>query len=70
MMLINTTALSEKAAKDNGGIAVMTQKRGQRIFSAEKYVEGTLDKPHRYRPRNLPAAGNVKKDEDIEQMTF
>ena len=67
MMLINTTALSEKAAKDNGGIAVMTQKRGQRIFSAEKYVEGTLDKPHRFRPRNLPAAGNVKKDEDIEQ---
>ena len=70
MMLINTTALSEKAAKDNGGIAVMTQKRGQRIFSAEKYVEGTLDKPHRFRPRNLPAAGNIKKDEDIEQMTF
>ena len=70
MMLINTTALSEKAAKDNGGIAVMTQKRGQRIFTAEKYVEGTLDKPHRFRPRNLPAAGNVKKDEDIEQMTF
>ncbi len=70
IMLINTTALSEKAAKDNGGIAVMTQKRGQRIFSAEKYVEGTLDKPHRFRPRNLPAAGNVKKDEEIEQMTF
>ncbi|MBP3390315.1 MAG: topoisomerase IV [Clostridia bacterium] len=70
MMLINTTALSEKAAKDNGGIAVMTQKRGQRIFTVEKYVEGTLDKPHRFRPRNLPAAGNVKKDEDIEQMTF
>ncbi|MBO5852263.1 MAG: topoisomerase IV [Clostridia bacterium] len=70
MMLINTTALSEKAAKDNGGIVVMTQKRGQRIFTAEKYVDGSLDKPHRFRPRNLPAAGNVKKDEDIEQMTF
>ncbi|MBQ5911207.1 MAG: topoisomerase IV [Clostridia bacterium] len=70
MMLINTTALSEKAAKDNGGIAVMTQKRGQRIFSAQKYVEGSLDKPHRYRPKNLPAAGNVKKDDNAEQMTF
>ncbi|MEE0927548.1 MAG: DNA gyrase subunit A, partial [Acutalibacteraceae bacterium] len=70
MLLISTTALSEKAAKDNGGIAVMTQKRGQRIYSAQKYVEGSLDKPHRYRPRNLPAAGQVKKDEDVEQMTF
>lgn len=70
MLMVNTTALSEKAAKDNGGIAVMTQKRGQRIYTAEKYVEGTLEKPHRFRPRNLPAAGQVKKDEDIEQMTF
>ncbi len=70
ILLINTTALSEKAAKDNGGIAVMTQKRGQRIFSAEKYVEGSIEKAHRYRPKNLPAAGNVKKEEDIEQMTF
>ncbi len=70
MLLINTSALSEKATKDNGGIAVMTQKRGQRIFSVEKYTEGKLDKPHRYRPKNLPAAGQVKKDEDIEQMTF
>ena len=70
MMLINTSMLSEKAAKDNGGIAVMTQKRGQRIYSAEKYVEGSIEKAHRFRPRNLPAAGNVKKDEEIEQMTF
>ena len=70
VMVVNTSALSEKAAKDNGGIAVMTQKRGQRIFSAEVYKEGTLERPHRYRPKNLPAAGSVKKEEDIEQMTF
>lgn len=70
LLLVNTCALSEKAAKDNGGIAVMTQKRGQRIFSAAKYQEGTFDKPYRYRPKNLPAAGSVKKDEEIEQMTI
>ncbi len=70
VMVVSTAALSEKAAKDNGGIAVMTQKRGQRIFSAEVYKEGTLERPHRYRPKNLPAAGSVKKEEDIEQMTF
>lgn len=70
MLMVNTSALSEKAAKDNGGIAVMTQKRGQRLFSASKYVEGSLDKAHHYRPRNLPAAGQLKKEEEIEQMTF
>ena len=70
MLLVNTAALSAKAAKDNGGIAVMTQKRGQRIFTAEKYVDGTLDKPHRYRARNLPAAGQKKAEAETEQMTF
>ena len=70
VLLVNTSALSEKAAKDNGGIAVMTQKRGQRIFSVETYKAGTLEHPHRYRPKNLPAAGSVKKDEEVEQMTF
>ena len=70
ILIINTTSLSEKATKDNGGIAVMTQKRGQRIFSVEKFVEGSIEKAYRYRPKNLPAAGNTKKDEVIEQMTF
>ena len=70
MLLVNTAALSAKAAKDNGGIAVMTQKRGQRIYTAEKYVDGTLDKPHRYRARNLPAAGQKKAEAETEQMTF
>ena len=71
MLLVNTAALSAKAAKNNGGIAVMTQKRGQRIFLAEIYEEGKLDKPHRYRTRNLPAAGSFKQQSvESEQLTF
>ncbi|MBO5872785.1 MAG: topoisomerase IV [Clostridia bacterium] len=70
ILLVNTAALSAKSTKDNGGISVMTQKRGQRIFTAEKYAEGTLNKPHRFRPKNLPAAGNYNKDEEVEQLTF
>ena len=71
MLLVNTASVSAKAAKNNGGIAVMTQKRGQRVFSAEIYKEGTLDRPHRYRTRNLPAAGNFKQENtETEQLTF
>ena len=71
MLLVNTAALSAKAAKNNGGIAVMTQKRGQRIFLAEIYEEGKLDKPHRYRTCNLPAAGSFKQQNaESEQLTF
>lgn len=71
MLLVHTGALAAKATKDNGGVAVMTQKKGQRIYSAELYKEGMLLKPHRYRTRNLPAAGSFKSaDEQAEQMSI
>lgn len=57
MLLVNTAMIPAKTTKDNGGIAVMTQKKGQRIFTAEVYNDGTLENPHRYRTKNLPAAG-------------
>jgi len=58
MLILNTAQIPAKASKDNGGIAVMTQKKGQRLLSAETYVKGTLDGDNRYRTRNLPAAGS------------
>ena len=57
MLLVNTASIPAKTTKDNGGIAVMTQKKGQRIFTAEEYQKDSLDNPHRYRTKNLPAAG-------------
>ncbi len=57
MLLVNTALIPAKATKDNGGIAVMTQKKGQRIFTAEPYETDSLENPHRYRTKNLPAAG-------------
>ena len=64
MLLLHTGALAVKATKDNGGVAVMTQKKGQRLFSVEEYKEGMLAKPHRYRTRTLPAAGSLPSAED------
>ncbi len=57
MLLVNTASIPAKATKDNGGIAVMTQKKGQRVFSATVYEKGGFDNEHRYRTKNLPAAG-------------
>jgi len=60
MLIVNTAAVPAKTTKDNGGIAVMTQKKGQRLLSCELYEKGSLDSEHRYRTRNLPAAGSKK----------
>ncbi len=60
MLIINTAQISAKTTKDNGGIAVMTQKKGQRILEAVTYTKDSLEGDHRYRTRNLPAAGSKR----------
>ena len=58
VLIVNTSNIPLKAAKDNGGIAVMTQKRGQKIESARLYSPGMIKGEHRHRSKNLPAAGS------------
>lgn len=66
-LLVNTASVPLKTTKDNGGIAVMTQKRGQRMLSCEIYTSGTLESEHRYRTKNLPAAGSFIPTGTAEQ---
>ena len=67
MLLVNTAAVSGKTTRNSGGIMVMTQKRGQRIFTATVYEKGSMENEHRYRTRNLPAAGSYKPSNTAEQ---
>ncbi|MBQ1182947.1 MAG: topoisomerase IV [Clostridia bacterium] len=64
MLLLHTGALQVKATKDNGGVAVMTQKKGQRLFDVVPFTDGMFQKPHRYRTRTLPAAGALPSAEE------
>ena len=67
MLIVNTASIPAKTTKDNGGVAVMTQKKGQRISEVTFYEKGTLDGDHRYRTKNLPAAGQKKPTGTAEQ---
>ena len=58
VLIVNTSNIPLKAAKDNGGIAVMTQKRGQKIESARLYSPGMLKGEHRHRSKSVPAVGS------------
>ncbi len=69
-MIVNTALIPAKASKDNGGINVMTQKRGQRLYEVVRYEEGSVDKAHRFRPRNLPSPGATPSTGEVEQLTF
>ena len=70
MLLVNTALIPAKATKDNGGIAVMTQKKGQRIFTAEPCNTDSIDNPHRYRTKNLPAAGALPQKGQATQTAL
>ena len=71
LLLVHTGVISSKSTKDTMGVAVMTQKRSQRVVSVVPYVEGMLMKPHRYRSRSLPVAGQLLSTEEKgEQLTF
>lgn len=59
-LIVNSASVPAKTTKNNGGIAVMTQKKGQRVYTAELYTKGTLESEHRYRTKNLPASGSLK----------
>ena len=70
MLIVNTASIPAKTTKDNSGIAVMTQKKGQRIYTVDIYNKGTLDSEHRYRTKNLPAAGSLKPTGEAKQTAL
>ena len=70
-LLINTAVILPKTTKDTIGVSVLTLKKGHRLMTAREYREGEFAKPHRYKAKNLPAAGALLSNEDEEeQITF
>ena len=70
-LLINTAVIAPKTTKDTIGVGVLTLKKGQRLMAARDYREGEFAKPHRYKAKNLPAAGALlSSDDEPEQITF
>ena len=70
-LLVNTGAISPKAAKDTAGVNVMTLKKYHKVQGVRLYKEGEFAKPHRYRTKTLPAAGaTLSADDTAEQLTL
>lgn len=71
MLLLNTGAIAPKTKKDTLGVSVMTLKKNHQLQAVRAYREGEFVKPHRYRTKNLPAAGALPAPEDVgEQMSL
>ncbi len=71
-LLLNTASILPKTTKRTQGVQAMTlKKKSDKVVSVHLYNEGEFEKPYRYRPKNLPAAGALPSASDIgEQLTF
>lgn len=72
MLLLHTGALALKTTRSTQGVAVLKPKKGHRLFSIERYKEGTFTNPKRYRTGSLPARGALPVNDDSkdEQLSL
>ncbi len=71
LLLVHSGAIPSKATRDTQGVAVMTLKKNAVVSGAKVFKDGMLENAHRFRTRNLPAAGAIPKDGDLfEQISF
>lgn len=59
--------LATKSTRTTQGVAVMTLKKKYKVQAARILDKETFQNPSRYRPRSLPAAGAILKEEDREE---
>lgn len=72
MLLVHTGSLALKTTRSTQGVAVLKPKKGHRLFSIERYKDGTFTNPKRYRTGSLPARGALPVNDDSkdEQLSL
>lgn len=63
-LIFSSAMVPLKTTRDTQGIQVMTVKKNHYVQSVEGFEEGRLANSHRFRAKNLPAAGALVRPED------
>jgi DNA gyrase subunit A len=66
-LIFSTAQLTPKTTRATQGVAVMTLKKKSLLTRAIPLTKSNIVNAARYRTRNLPAAGALLKDEDLEE---
>lgn len=72
ILIINSSMISAKGVKNTQGINVMKLRKGNKVLEVEKYIDGDLKSPERYKAKRLPSSGQFPSEEDSvgEQLTI
>jgi len=68
LLLVHTSLIAEKVTRNSIGVSVISLKKNARIESVRTAAELELANDHRYRVRNLPAAGALLRSEDVAEQ--
>ena len=63
-LLVNSALIPEKATKSTQGVSVMSLRKGQTVQEVKAASVLLPQAQHRYRAKNLPAAGALLRDTD------
>lgn len=69
-LIFRSSDLLTKTTRSTQGVAVMKQKKGHRVISAQILTEGMFADPDRYRAKTIPSMGQLPKSDESEQITF
>ena len=70
-LILDPQMVSLKATRDTQGVQAMSLKKNAKVESAVPLTEGMFEDPKRYRPKSLPSAGAILKQEDVaKQLTL
>ena len=67
-LAVNTSQIPEKTTKTSVGVQVQTLKKNQTVKEVITLEQAQLEKPEKFRTKNIPAAGSFLRDNDIAQQ--
>lgn len=68
-LVFSSAMINEKATKNTQGVAVMTVKKNHFVREIIEFDENTIANAHRFRTKNLPAAGaTIRAEDEGEQL--
>lgn len=63
-LIFNTAMINEKTTKNTQGVQVMTVKKNHYVELVEEFDDNLIANAHRFRTKNIPAAGAIVRAED------
>lgn len=67
VLCLNTEKIPLKATKSTQGVQALTlRKKGAKLVKLMSVEECNIENPHKYRTKNIPAAGGILKSEDTQ----